>query len=80
LSGPWDIEEVGCQAREKSLWVRELLRIYFLKVINCNYKALILPARPVVEARKGSGAIEGLLSIEGAHFSGWDRHVRNEGL
>jgi hypothetical protein len=29
---------------------------------------------------KGSGANEGLLSIEGAHFLGWDMHVENEGL
>jgi hypothetical protein len=29
---------------------------------------------------KGSGAVEGLLSREGAHFLGWDRHVGNEKL
>jgi len=30
--------------------VRELLGIDFLKVLNCNYKALRLPFRHVVEA------------------------------
>jgi hypothetical protein len=63
-----------------SLKVRELLGIDFLKVLNYSYRALRLPVRPVVEARKGSGAAEGLLSREGAHFLGWDRHVGNEGL
>jgi hypothetical protein len=29
---------------------------------------------------KGSGAAEGLLSREGAHFLGWDKHVGNERL
>jgi len=29
-----------------------------------------LPVRPVVEAQKGSGVAEGLLSREGAHFLG----------
>jgi hypothetical protein len=50
--------------------VRELLGIDFLKVINYSYRALRLPVRPVVEAWKGSGATEGLLSREGAHFLG----------
>jgi hypothetical protein len=50
LSGPWDIEEAGCQAREKSLKVRELLGIDFLKVLNYSYRALRLPVWPVVEA------------------------------
>jgi hypothetical protein len=44
--------------------------IDFMKVINCNYSDLRLPVRPVAEARKGSGAVEGLLSKEGAHFLG----------
>jgi hypothetical protein len=52
------------------LWVRELLGIDFLKVLNCNYSALRLPVRPVAEAQKGSGAAEGLLRREGAHFLG----------
>jgi hypothetical protein len=29
---------------------------------------------------KGSGAVKGLLSKEGAHSLGWDRHVGNERL
>jgi hypothetical protein len=60
--------------------VREFLRIDFLKVLNCNYSALRLPVWPVDEAWKGSGEAEGLLSREGEHFLGWDRHVGNEGL
>jgi hypothetical protein len=60
--------------------VRELLGIDFLKVLNYSYRALRLPVWPVVEAQKGSGAAEGLLRREGAHFLGWDRHVGNEGL
>jgi hypothetical protein len=57
-----------------------ITRNCFLKVINYNYKDLRLPVRPVAEAQKGSGAAEGLLSREGAHFLGWDKHVGNEGL
>jgi hypothetical protein len=60
--------------------VRELLGIDFLKVLNCSYSALRLLVWLVVEARKGTGAIKGLLSREGAHFLGWDRHVGNEGM
>jgi hypothetical protein len=60
--------------------VRKLLEIDFLKVLNCSYNALRLPVRLVAEAWKGSGAAEGLLSREGAHFLGWDKHVGNEGL
>jgi hypothetical protein len=41
---------------------------------------LRLPVWPVVEARKGSGVVEGLLSREGAHFLGWDIHVGNEAM
>jgi hypothetical protein len=48
--------------------VRELLGIDFLKVMNYSYTALRLLVQPVVEARKRSGAAEGLLSREGAHF------------
>jgi hypothetical protein len=33
--------------------VRELLRIDFLKVINCGYNALRLPVWPVAEALEG---------------------------
>jgi hypothetical protein len=51
-----------------------------MKVLNYIYKALRLPVQPIVEARKGSGAVEGLLSREGEHFLGWDKHVGNEGL
>jgi hypothetical protein len=54
--------------------------IDFLKVLNCSYSAIRLPVRPIVEARKGSGAAEGLLRREGAHLLGWARHVGNEGL
>jgi hypothetical protein len=54
--------------------------IDFLKVLNYNYRAQRLPVRPIAEAQKGSGAAKGLLSREGAHFLGWDRHVGNEGL
>jgi hypothetical protein len=50
--------------------VRELLGIDFLKVLNCSYSALKLPIHPIVEAQKGSGATEGLLRREGAHFLG----------
>jgi hypothetical protein len=50
--------------------VRELLGIDFLKVLNYNYNALRLPVRSVAKARKVSGAVEGLLSREGAHFLG----------
>jgi hypothetical protein len=60
--------------------VRELLVTDFLKVLNYNYRALKLHFCHVVEAQKGSGAAEGLLSREGENFLGWDRHVRNEGL
>jgi hypothetical protein len=60
--------------------VRELMGFDFLKVMNYSYRALRLPIRPIVESRKGSGAAEGLLSREGAHFLGWDKHVGNEGL
>jgi hypothetical protein len=48
--------------------VRELLGIDFLKMLNCSYRALRLPVWPIVEAQKGSGEAEGLLSREGAHF------------
>ena len=61
LSGSWNIEEAGCQVHEKSLWVRELLGIDFLKVLNYSYRALRLPVRPVAEAQKGSEEVEGLL-------------------
>jgi hypothetical protein len=82
---------VGCQARgilkrwvvrpvRNSLWVRELLGIDFLKVLNYSYRALRLPVGLLLKPWKGSGAAEGLLSREGAHFLGWDRHVGNEGL
>jgi hypothetical protein len=60
--------------------VRELLGIDFLKVLNYSYRAQRLPVWLVAEARKGSGVAKGLLSREGAHFLGWDRHVGNEGL
>jgi hypothetical protein len=60
--------------------VRKLLEIDFLKMLNCSYMTLRLLVWVVVEARKGSGAAKGLLSREGAHFLGWDRHVGNEGL
>jgi hypothetical protein len=53
---------------------------YFLKVLNYSYKALRLHVWTVVEAQKGSGVAEGLLSRERAHFLGWDKHVGNEGL
>jgi hypothetical protein len=33
--------------------VRELLGIDFLKVLNCSYRDLRLPIRPVVEALEG---------------------------
>jgi hypothetical protein len=60
--------------------VRELLGIDFPKVPNYNYRALRLPIWPIVEALKRKWGSEGLLSREGAHFLGWDRHVGNEGL
>ena len=60
--------------------MRELLGIDFLNVINYSCRALRLHVHHVVEAHKGSGAAEGLLSIEEADFLGWDRHVGNEGL
>jgi hypothetical protein len=60
--------------------VRELLGIDFLKVLNYSYRTQRLPVRIVAEARKESGAVEGMMSREGAHFLGWDRHVGNEGL
>jgi hypothetical protein len=60
--------------------VRELLGIDFLKVLNCSYRSLKLTVWPVVEAQKGSATVEGMLSKEGAHFLGWDKHVGNEGL
>ena len=60
--------------------MRELLGIDFLKVLNYSYRALRLPVRLVAEAQKGSEAVEGLLSKEGAHFLWCDRHVGNEGL
>ena len=44
--------------------------IDFLRMLNYSYKARRLSIRLVVEARKGSGAVEGLLSREGAHFLG----------
>jgi hypothetical protein len=61
LSCPWDIEEAGFQACEKSLWVRELLVMDFSKVLNYNYRSLRLPVQPVAEAWKGSGEAEGPL-------------------
>jgi len=48
-------------------------------VLNSSYRALRLPIRPVVESWKGSGATEGLLSREEAHFLGWDRLYRMRG-
>jgi hypothetical protein len=54
--------------------------IDFLKVMNYSHSALTLPIQPVVEARKGSGAAEGLLTREEAHFLGWEGNVGNEGL
>jgi hypothetical protein len=56
------------------------LGIYFLKVLNYNYRALRLPIRPVVEVQKGSGVVEGLLIREGKNFLGWDKNVGNEEL
>jgi hypothetical protein len=56
------------------------LGIDFLKVLNYSYMALRLHLRPVAEAQKGSGVVEGLLSREGAHFLGWDKHMGNEGM
>jgi hypothetical protein len=50
--------------------MRELLGIDFLKVINYNYRALRLLVRSVAEAQKGSGAAEGRLRRERAHFLG----------
>jgi hypothetical protein len=47
-----------------------MLGIDFLKVLNCSYNALRLSVWPVAEARKESGAVEGLLRREGAHFLG----------
>jgi hypothetical protein len=43
---------------------------WFLNVINYIYNALRLPVRPIVEAWKGSRAVEGLLRREGEHFLG----------
>jgi hypothetical protein len=77
---PVDIEEVGCQAHEHSLQVRELLGIdsqgakLQLQGSETSCSGLLL------KPRKGSGVAEGLLRREGAHFLGWDRHVGNEGL
>lgn len=40
-----------------------------------------LSVRPIAgNPRKGSGAAEGLVSREGAHFLGCDRCIWNEGL
>jgi hypothetical protein len=50
--------------------VRELLGIDFLKVLNYSYSSLRLLVQPIAEAWKGSGAAEGLLRREGAHFMG----------
>jgi hypothetical protein len=61
---------VGFQTREQFSLGERIARIDFLKVLNCNYSALRLPVRPIVEAWKGSLAAEGLLSKEGAHFLG----------
>jgi hypothetical protein len=72
LSGPCSLQEV----REFSL---ENLGI-FSQGASCSYRALRLPVWPVVEALEGKWGSEGLLSREGAHFLGWDRHVGNEGL
>ena len=63
-----------------SLQVREFLGIDFLKVLIYIYKVLRLLVWLVVEAQKGSGVVKGLLSREGPHFLGWDRHVGNERL
>jgi hypothetical protein len=41
-----------------------------MKVLNCSYSALRLPVRLVAEAQKGSGAAEGPLRREEAHFLG----------
>jgi hypothetical protein len=77
---PVFVEEVGCQAREHSLQVRELLGIAFprcqLQLQGSETSLFDLLLKPW----KGSGAVEGLLRREGAHFLGWDRHVGNEGL
>jgi hypothetical protein len=45
-------------------------KISRMRVLNYNYTDLRLPVRLVVEDRKGSGVVEGLLSREGAHFLG----------
>jgi len=37
-------------------------------------------SRLLLKPRKGSGAAEGMLSREGTHFLGWDRHVGDEGI
>ena len=60
--------------------MRELLGIDFMKVLKCSYSVMRLPVWLVAEARKGSGAAEGLLSKDGAHFMGWEMHVGNKGL
>jgi hypothetical protein len=41
---------------------------------------LRLHIQPIAKSHKGSGAIEGLLNREGAHFLGWDKHVGDEGI
>jgi hypothetical protein len=70
----------GCQAHEHSLQVRELLGIVSqgaqLQLQGSETSCPDLLLKPW----KGSGAAEGLLSREGAHFLGWDMHVGNEGL
>jgi hypothetical protein len=50
----------------------------FPGALGNSYGALRLLVRHVVEAPEGKWENEGLLSREGAHFLGWDRHVGNE--
>jgi hypothetical protein len=81
----WVVRPVGLKRQvvrpvRNSLQVRELLGIEFLKEPNCSYSSLRLLFDLLLKPWKGSGAAEGLLSREGAHFLGWDRHVGNERL
>jgi hypothetical protein len=39
-------------------------------VLNCSYRALILPVQPVAKSMKGSEAVEAILRREGADFLG----------
>jgi hypothetical protein len=60
LSGPWEIEEVGCQAYEQ-FSKRDNCWGLIPKGVNCSYSALRLPVWPIAESLEGKWGIQGIV-------------------